>query len=78
MRVLDFGGACGFHHRVASVAAALSLTGGVALGAAVVHASCLSNSPLHQLLAHTLAPAAAVVGLTAPLALLMSRWARRR
>jgi len=63
--------------RRASLTAALALAGGVALGAVAVHASCRSNSPLHQLVAHTLAPAAAVVLLTAPLALLMSRWARR-
>lgn len=63
--------------RRASLTAALALAGGVALGAAAVHVSCPSNSPLHQLVAHTFAPAAAVVLLTAPLALLMGRWARR-
>jgi hypothetical protein len=63
--------------RRAGLTAGLSLAAGVALGAAAVHASCPSNSPLHQLLAHAVAPAAQVAALTAPLALLMSRWARR-
>jgi hypothetical protein len=63
--------------RRARVTAALALAGGVALGAVAVHASCRSNSALHQLVAHTLAPAAAVILLTAPLAPLLGRWARR-
>lgn len=63
--------------RRASVSAALAVGGGVALGAVAVHASCPSNSALHQLVAHTLAPAAAVILLTAPLAPLLGRWARR-
>ncbi len=56
---------------------ALALAGGVALGAAAVHATCPSDSPMHWLLAHTLAPVAAVVVLTAPLAALLARGTRR-
>jgi len=56
---------------------ALALAGGVALGAAAVHASCPSDSPLHWLLAHALAPVVAVLVLTAPLTALLARKARR-
>ena len=56
---------------------ALALAGGVALGAAAVHATCPSDSPLHWILAHTLAPVAAMTVLTVPLAALLARWARR-
>jgi hypothetical protein len=56
---------------------ALAIAGGVALGAAAVHATCPSDSPLHWILAHTLAPVAAVIVLTAPLAALLARWTRR-
>ncbi len=56
---------------------ALALAGGVALGAAGVHATCPSDSPLHWILAHTLAPVAAVIVLTAPLAALIARRTRR-
>jgi len=57
--------------------AALALCGGVAFGAAAVHVSCPSDSPLHWLLAHTLAPAAAALVLSVPLAALLARRARR-
>jgi len=56
---------------------AWALAGGVALGAAAVHASCPSESPLHWLLAHTLAPVAAVALLTVPVAALLARRTRR-
>ncbi len=56
---------------------ALAIAGGVALGAAAVHATCPSDSPLHWILAHTLAPVAAMIVLTAPLAALLARWTRR-
>ena len=56
---------------------ALAIAGDVALGAAAVHATCPSDSPLHWILAHTLAPIAAVIVLTAPLAALVARWTRR-
>ncbi len=56
---------------------ALAIAGGVALGAAAVHATCPSDSPLHWIVAHTLAPIAAVIVLTAPLAALLARWTRR-
>ena len=56
---------------------ALAIAGGVALGAAAVHATCPSDSPLHWVLAHTLAPIAAMIVLTAPLAALLARWTRR-
>lgn len=56
---------------------AWALAGGVALGAAAVHATCPSESPLHWLVAHTLAPAAAILLLTAPLATLLARRVRR-
>jgi len=56
---------------------ALALAGGVALGAAAVHATCPIDSPMHWLLAHTLAPVAAVLVLTAPLAALLARRTRR-
>ncbi len=55
---------------------ALAITGGVALGAAAVHATCQSDSPLHWIVAHTLAPIAAVIVLTAPLAARLARWTR--
>jgi len=51
---------------------ALALAGGVGLGAAAVHATCPNDSPTHWLLAHTLAPAAAVVLLTAPIAAVLA------
>jgi hypothetical protein len=54
-----------------------ALAGGVALGAVAVHATCPSESPLHWLIAHTLAPVLAVLLLTAPLATLLARRARR-
>ncbi len=38
---------------------------------------CPSDSPLHWIVAHTLAPIAAVIVLTAPLAALLARWTRR-
>jgi hypothetical protein len=57
--------------------AALALAGGGALGAFAVHATCASDSSLHWLLAHTMAPALGVVVLTGPLALLLARRARR-
>ncbi|HVN40028.1 MAG TPA: NrsF family protein [Myxococcota bacterium] len=47
---------------------ALALAGGVALGAVAVHVTCPSDSPMHWLLAHTLAPVVAVLLLTGPLA----------
>jgi hypothetical protein len=56
---------------------ALALAGGVALGAAAVHVTCPSDSPLHWLLAHALAPVVAALALTAPLAMLLARSARR-
>jgi hypothetical protein len=56
---------------------ALALAGGMALGAAAVHATCPSDSPMHWLLAHTLAPVVAVLVLTAPLAALLARRTRR-
>ena len=56
---------------------AWALAGGVALGAVAVHATCPSESPLHWLVAHTLAPVMAVLLLTAPLATLLARRARR-
>ncbi len=55
----------------------LALAGGVALGAAAVHVTCPSDSPLHWIVAHTLAPIAAVMVPTAPLAALLARWTRR-
>lgn len=57
--------------------AALALAGGVALGAAAVHATCPSDSPMHWLLAHSLAPLVAILVLTAPLAALLARRTRR-
>lgn len=63
--------------RGAMVTAALALAGSVGLGAVAVQVSCASTSPLHQLLAHSLPPALAVILFTAPVALLMSRWTRR-
>lgn len=56
---------------------AWALAGGVALGAAAVHATCPSESPLHWLVAHTVAPVMAVLLLTVPLATLLARRARR-
>ncbi len=56
---------------------ALAIAGGVALGAAAVHATCPSDSPVHWIVAHTLAPIAAVIVLTAPLAAVLARWTRR-
>ena len=56
---------------------ALALAGGVALGAAAVHATCPSNSPLHWVVAHALAPVVAAVVLTAPLAALLARRTQR-
>jgi hypothetical protein len=56
---------------------AWALAGGVALGAVAVHATCPSESPLHWLVAHTLAPVMAVLLLTAPLTTLLARRARR-
>jgi hypothetical protein len=56
---------------------ALALAGGVALGAAAVHATCPSDSPMHWLLAHTLAPVVSVLMLTAPLTALLARRTRR-
>lgn len=56
---------------------ALALAGGVALGAVAVHATCPSDSPLHWLLAHTLAPVMAVLVLTAPVAAILARRLRR-
>ncbi len=73
--------ACGFIVYAAvrrpGLGTALAIAGGVALGAAAVHATCPSDSPLHWILAHTLAPIAAVIVLTAPLAALFARWTRR-
>jgi len=63
--------------RGALATAALVLAGGAGLGAVAVQMSCASTAPLHQLLAHSLSPLFAVVVLTAPLALLMARFARR-
>ena len=57
--------------------AVLALAGGVALGAAAVHATCPIDSPHHWLLAHALAPAAAAAVLAAPLAFGLARWTRR-
>lgn len=50
---------------------------GAALGAAAVHTTCPSDSALHQLVAHTLAPLFAAALLTVPLAALLRRWPRR-
>ncbi|MEX2206450.1 MAG: NrsF family protein, partial [Myxococcota bacterium] len=62
-----------------SAGAALALIGGVALGAAAVHTTCPSDSALHQLVAHTLAPLVAAALLTLPLAALLRRlWGRAR
>ncbi len=58
--------------------AALALIGGVALGAAAVHVTCPSDSPLHHLVAHILAPVVAAGLLTLPLAAGLRRWSRRR
>jgi len=57
--------------------AALSLAAGVGLGTAAVQISCPSNSPVHQLVGHLLAPAAVIALVTVPLAQLMWRSARR-
>lgn len=56
---------------------ALAIAGGVAPGAAAVHATCPSDRSMHWILAHTLVPVAAVVVLTAPLAALLAGWTRR-
>ncbi|MBM4337600.1 MAG: DUF1109 family protein [Deltaproteobacteria bacterium] len=73
--------ACGFivyaAMRRPSFGAALALTGGVALGAAAVHTTCPSDSALHQLIAHSLAPLVAAALLTPPLAALLRRLRRR-
>lgn len=73
--------ACGFIVHAAmrrpSAGAALALIGGVALGAAAVHSTCPSNSALHQLVAHTLAPLVAAAILTLPLAAFLRRWRAR-
>jgi hypothetical protein len=61
-----------------SLGAALALTGGVALGAAAVHTTCPSDSALHQLIAHSLAPLVAAALLTLPLAALLRRWRGRK
>lgn len=53
------------------------VAGGIALGAAAVHATCPSDSALHWLLAHTLAPPMAILVLTVPLAALVARWMSR-
>ncbi len=60
------------------VGTALALSGGVALGSVAVHVTCPSDSPLHWLLAHSLAPMLAVLVLTAPLAALLARRTRRK
>jgi len=62
--------------RLPGAAAALAVAGGMALGAAAVHATCPSDSPMHWLLAHSLAPVAATVLLAAPLAALLARRTR--
>jgi hypothetical protein len=73
--------ACGFIAYAAmrrpGTLSALALAGGVALGAAAVHASCPNDDAIHRLVAHTLAPILAAVVLAAPLAALLRRWARR-
>jgi hypothetical protein len=56
---------------------ALALAGGVALGAAAIHSTCPSDSPLHWILAHALAPVAAIGVFTIPLAALIARVVRR-
>lgn len=56
---------------------ALAVAGGVALGAAAVHTMCPSENPLHWLLAHTLAPVAAVLVLVSPLSAVLARAIRR-
>jgi hypothetical protein len=43
-----------------------------------VHLSCPSDSPVHQLLGHTLVPLAAAALAGAPVALLLGRWVRWR
>lgn len=55
----------------------LAIAGGVALGAAAVHVTCLIDSPKHWLVAHALAPALAALVLAAPLAALLARRVRR-
>jgi hypothetical protein len=57
--------------------AALALAGAVALGAAAVHATCPSDSPVHWIAAHTLAPVFALVVLTAPVAGVIALRSRR-
>lgn len=73
--------ACGFivyaAMRRPNLGAALALTGGVALGAVAVHVTCPSDSALHQLIAHSLAPLGAAALLTLPLAALLRRWRAR-
>jgi hypothetical protein len=59
------------------VGTAVALAGGVALGSAAVHVTCPSDSPLHWLLAHSLAPVVAVLVLAAPLAALVALGTRR-
>lgn len=56
---------------------ARALAGGVALGAVAVHLTCPSESPLHWIAAHTLAPVVAVVVLAAPLAACLGRRTRQ-
>lgn len=72
--------ACGFlvycAWRRPAAGTALALGGAAALGAAAVHASCPSLSPLHQLVAHTLVPVIVVAALTLPLALLVRQRGR--
>jgi hypothetical protein len=60
------------------MAAALALAGGIGLAAWSVHLSCPSDSPVHQLLGHTLVPLAAAALAGAPVALLLGRWVRWR
>jgi hypothetical protein len=63
--------------RRGAATAALSLLAGMALGAAAVQISCPSNSPVHQLVGHLLAPALVIALLTAPVARIMERSAHR-
>ena len=57
-------------------AAAVSLIGGLALGAVVAHLSCPFYGPRHFLLGHTLGPVIVALLVTLPLGATLRRWAR--
>jgi len=58
--------------------AALGVTGAVALGGLLVHASCRGGGALHMLVGHALAPVLLGLLLAAPVGLSIRWWSRRR